>query len=220
MATDDNSNFQEDEVFVAILIDDEAVVELEDGGDVVVELRDSSVTTFAVDESLYPVVALISDSEESQYIIDEEDSAELLDLGSVVVDNFQERRQQKFIAQSRSKKQWIAITISISLLIVALAMLALESPIYDVDEVKLENDSTLALTEPEQTEILKSLETLKGQQMYRVNADGTIKKISAISTISEVKISKSWHGTIKAVIKRRVPIAFIETDKVIVRVLE
>jgi cell division protein FtsQ len=177
-----------EEPLVALLIDEEDVV------DVVIE------------EKFQEVVVDIEIEEPSLLENDE----------NVVVETFEQRRIQKFRAENKSKKQWILTTIGIVIGIIVLVILALESPLYDVDAVTIKNPSSVQFSPTELTQITTLSKKLKHQSMYRVDADSTLKKIRALPFVSSVKMKKIWRSDIELDVTRRVPVAYVETNKGIV----
>lgn len=190
MKMDENLSHEDDEVLMAILVDVEGIV-------VDIEQEEMAISS-------------------EHTLLDLEDNTSNQD--QVLVANFEERRQQKFLAQSRTKKQWLFITLSVVTIFVISVFLVLESPIYDVDKVVVKNNSSVALTEPEIKKVDSLIKKLKTRPMYRLNADDVLDEIKSMSTISSVSSKKTWPGTLTISIFRRVPVAYIETDKAIVLV--
>lgn len=204
---DDNFSDDDDVIMAVLLDDDDVVIELETetiSFEQHLELSEEYLE--ANDQDPYETI------NESLLEIESEDPQD----NGVLIDTFVERRQQRFIAQSRSKKQWTAITLGVIAISVIVVFLVLESPFYNVDKVEVKNTSSVALNENESKTITSIANELKGKSMYRLNADGVLKKIKAFPTISQASVSKTWPGNVTVNILRRVPIAYIETDKAIV----
>ena len=206
MDDDHFSNDDEDEVFVALLIDDEedVVVQIEDDDSVVIDINAKTSNNSSV-------TAPDNESFISEPLL--EDRVEVENDDSVVVKSFQDRQKAKFKAQTRTKRQWLTLTaVTISVLLVSI-ILALESPIYDVDHVKIDNTSNAPLTNIEVQRIRKFTQPLLGEPMYRVKVSDVEKDIKTLPTISEVMIEKKWPSTIIVSIDRRLAVAYVETDK-------
>lgn len=132
---------------------------------------------------------------------------------SVVVSNFAERRQQKFRAQSKTKKQWTIITISVACAVAVVALLILESPLYNVDTITIKNTSTIPLSAAETARISKLAQVMNGQPMYRLHSDSAEKLIKDLPTITSVAIGQTWPNKVIVTISRREPVAYVQTNK-------
>lgn len=131
----------------------------------------------------------------------------------VVVTSFQDRRQSQFISQSRSKKQWTIITLSIILAVVIISIGLLESPIYSVKNIAIASTDQNPIDKIERARLDELTQKAIGQPMYRNNFDDVSTNISKIASVSKVQIEKSWPNTLRITIVKRQPVGYIETDQ-------
>lgn len=186
----------DDVLLAAVLIDeDEEVVEV---------LPSNVVSISRVDE------IVICDDEG---IVEAHEETSLLDNGEVVVDTFIQKREQHFRAQSKSKKQRILISVAAVLSVILVSALVLESPFYDINKVAVSNGSSVALTEAEITQVAQSTQSLTGSPLYRVNSDSALERVKELPFVAGAHVKKSWPGTLVMTVDRRVPVAYIPTDK-------
>ena len=162
-------------------------------------------------------VAILIDEDELTIDIDESEIDEQLDDETVVA-TFTQRRQLQFRAQSRTKRQWLSITLAIIAVLVTLVVLALESPLYNVDKIVINNNSVVPLTKAEMIKIQSLSQRLDDEPLYRADPDPVAKDIRSLPTIMGATIKKNWPGTITVTVSRRVPAAYIETDKGVILV--
>ncbi len=216
MTMDDDFSSPDDDVLVAILIDEDE--------ELIVDVSSEDAEVIELPTYVEEVSEIIVISEIETIIIDEPESESVLEIQeeseqeSVVVTSFQDRLQEKFRNQSRTKRQWLFVVGCAMVVIFTLIILALESPFYNVDSVSIKNASATPLSDAENKKLESLTKHLKDQPMYRVDYDSTIKKIEAIPTISGVSISKKWPSSLDIEVSRRVPVAYIETDKGIILV--
>ena len=160
-------------------------------------------------------------------LIDEEvedvpaDESALLDIDSevevdsdrVVVESFQQRRQQQFISQSRTKKQWSIITICVVVAVLVISIGLLESPIYSVKRIEIASTNEDPIDRLERLRLDEIISKAKGQPMYRNNFSDIEFKINEIPSVSSAQLSKSWPSTLIVTIVKRQPVGYIETDQ-------
>ncbi len=163
------------------------------------------------------LVAILIDEDELTIDINEPEILEQSD-DETVIETFTQRRQLQFRAQSRTKRQWFSITLVIIAVLVALVILALESPLYNVDKIVVKNISAIPLTKAEMSKIQSLSQRLSNKPLYRADPDPVDKDIESLPTIMGATVEKKWPGMITVTVSRRVPVAYVETDKGVILV--
>lgn len=181
-------NENDDEVIVAILLDEDE--------DNVIDIRE-------------PERVVVPFEHKSQ----EQQSNSSPEKDDVVVDTFIKRRQLAFKNRTVSRKQVILTTIASVVIVLMAAGFAIESPIFDVDNVELQNTSTMPFTKEEKVQLEKISNELKTQPLYRVRTNPVVNDLQKLLFVQSVKTSKSWPSTVTIALERRRPIAIVETDK-------
>ncbi len=135
---------------------------------------------------------------------------------SKIVPRFLLDLKQKYDEKSYSKKQKIfGITVFL-LTVLTVVGLLMESPIFKVDKIELNNISTTALSEEEIANMNEILSTRQGEPIYRTNLDQSLGDLEEFYAIKNVSIEKDWPSTLIVNFERRTPFAYINTDKGVV----
>jgi hypothetical protein len=131
------------------------------------------------------------------------DAAELDDD---VEPRFRVRRVQVRKAEKRRRRRLIMMVLGV-LLVVAAAIVALYSPLLDVDHLDIEGLSHL-----DAATVGKASGIATGQQMVDLNTDRAVAGIERLPWVQRVTVARHWPDTVDVRVVERRPVARIQVQ--------